>query len=439
MGVFIQKKLDMNIKLFNKLNLVLLILLGLTLAVFLWRPFWQIGGDGFGYYSYARSIIFDYNFDLHNEFALFDSLYGHHTLANWQTATGQLANPFSVGPAILWSPFVLLAKLLSSIIYFDNPYNLTGYNWPFQAAIAFGTWFYFLLGIIFIYQALIKFFSKPISFLAILGSIAISPAPYYLIYEPSMSHALTVFSTGLFFYFVVKIYQASETKLTDYVFLGLAAGLLFLIRWQDIIFVLLALIIFNRKDSIRSLIKPLALGFFVFLLTILPQFLMWHFLFGSWLAVPQGSSFFDLTHPHFWQFLFSSYHGMFIVHPMLILAIIGLILAIKKHQKIVVVFLAALILQIYLNAGLADWYGGGSFGARRMVSSFFIFSFGLAALFENWHNKKILIRITALLILLALVFNGLLMMAYAKEIIPLDKFTSYSEFYSAPIKVLENL
>lgn len=433
----------MNIKLFNTFSLLGIVLLGLILAVFLWRPFWQIGGDGFGYYSYLRSVVFDHNFDLHNEFALFDSLYGHKTLINWQTSTGQLANPFSVGPAILWSPFVWLAKASTAIFNFSDQYSLPGYNLPFQMAVALGTWFYFLLGIFFIFHALTRFFSKPASFIAILATTAVSPVVFYLIYEPSMSHALTVFSTGLFFYVVVKIYQTPETKYRDYFLLGLSTGLLFLIRWQDIIFILLAVALIGQKvwqqKNIKKYLLSLGLAVAMFFLAILPQLLMWKFLFGQWVAVPQGSSFFALASPHFWQFLFSSYHGLFIVHPLLLLSIFGLLLAWKKRPYLLGLFAIPLFLQVYLNAGLADWQGGGSFGARRMVSSFFIFAFGFSALFEYLSNKKRWLVFIAIFILLGFIFNSLLMMAYAKKIIPLDKFISYSEFYSAPIKVLPSL
>jgi hypothetical protein len=52
-------------------------------------------------------------------------------------------------------------------------------------------------------------------------------------------------------------------------------------------------------------------------------------------------------------------------------------------------FLLALFAQIYLNAGVRDWYGGGSFGARRMLSSFPVLAFGLAVFIEKIIRNKI--------------------------------------------------
>ncbi|RJQ34301.1 hypothetical protein C4566_02355, partial [Candidatus Parcubacteria bacterium] len=57
---------------FNTKSLLFLVFFVLSFLTIVLKPYWQIGGDGFGYYSYLRSFIFDGNFDLHNEFALFD-------------------------------------------------------------------------------------------------------------------------------------------------------------------------------------------------------------------------------------------------------------------------------------------------------------------------------------------------------------------------------
>lgn len=428
---------------FNTTSLLLVVFIFLLGAVFVLRPLWQIGGDGFGYYSYVRSAIFDGDFDLHNEFALFDSLYGHKTLSNWQTSTGQIANPFSIGPALLWFPFVALAQLVDMIFNFPDAYILSGFNLPFQVAVTLGTWFFCFLGLALIFNTLSKIIGHKYSWWAIVTAIAVSPLPYYLLFEPSMSHGLSIFSTGLFFYSIFKIYQRAEISWIDYLLLGLASGLLFLIRWQDIVLLIVAMAIIGQKihqgKNIKKYLVPLLLAAGVFLITILPQLFMWRYIFGSWVAVPQGASFFQLDQPHIWEFLFSSYHGLLVIHPILFLSLVGLFLAWKKYKFLAIIFLLVLSVQVYLNAGLYDWYGGGSFGARRMVSSFFIFCFGFAYLFRQVFTSKTISSIIIFLVFLGFIFNVLLMMAYAKKIITVDSFTSYQDIYQAPLKVLKSL
>ncbi|RJQ35696.1 hypothetical protein C4566_00170, partial [Candidatus Parcubacteria bacterium] len=403
----------------------------------------QIGGDGFGYYSYLRSFIFDGNFDLHNEFALFDSLYDQTTIPNWQTETNQLGNPFAVGSAILWLPFLLLAVLADKIFYFYDAYTISGFSGPYQLALALATWSYFFLGIALIFNTLRKIIGDKFSWLGILATIGLSPVVFYLLYEPSMAHGLTVFSTGWFFYLVFKIYNAQEIKIRDFLFLGVSSGLLFLLRWQDITFVFLAVFLLLAKilrdKNYKKYIRALLLTLLFFILTILPQLFMWKYLFGQWVAVPQGASFFHLAQPHVWQFLFSSHHGLFIVHPWLIFSIVGLILFFRKNRLLGAALFFVLLLQIYLNSGLYDWYGGGSFGARRMVNSFFVFAWGFSYFSKIIFEKKKIFFLFGLLVFTGMIFNVLLMIAYAKNIIPLNDFTSYTDLYSAPIKVLKDL
>ncbi|MBT4349855.1 hypothetical protein HOD19_03740 [bacterium] len=428
---------------YNIFTLLIVLILALIISVAILRPSWQIGGDGFGYYSYARSLIFDGNFDLHNEFSLFDELYNHNTTVGWQTDTGKTGNPFAIGSAILWSPFILLAKFISTIWHFEDPYAISGYNLPFQIAIALGTWFYFLFGIALIFKTLKKLVDKKYVWWGALIATAISPIPFYLIYEPSMSHGLTVFSLALLFYYSIKLYKSPKINYKYLTFSALALGLVFLVRWQDVLFgvIPIGIVVYKLwllKNWHKYLLSASIFISFFFLIA-LPQLLMWKHLYGAWIAVPQGASFFDLTHPHIWQFLFSSYHGMFIIHPLLILAIIGLFYALKKYKYLVILLILALCLQTYINSGLSDWYGGGSFGARRMAGSLFVFILGFAFLFKYLNQKKYIKIVIIGLVFTGLVLNGLLMIAYARGIIPLNAPTSYTDIYLAPIKVLSDL
>lgn len=428
---------------FNTTSLLLLVFFILCFLTILWQVNWQIGGDGFGYYSYIRSFIFDRDFNLQNEFALFDALNNYDTVVAWRTSVNQIANPFAVGAAILWSPFVLIAFIVSHIFNFADPYFISGFNFPYQVAVAMGTWTYFLLGLALLFNTLRKIIGDKYAWWAIVTTIAVSPVPFYLIYEPSMAHGLTVFSSSLFFYVIYKIYKADIIYYLDYLLLGVSMALLFLLRWQDIVFAVIALFIIFTKiysgKNYKKYIKPISLALVVFALLSLLQFLMWRHLFGSWIVIPQGTSFFHLTHPYFWQFLFSSHHGMLTVHPLLIFSLVGLGFFYKQDKLLARLLFLAMLIQIYINCAIYDWYGGGSFGARRMISSFFIFTLGMSYFIKAADKRKIVLIIFILLVFTGIIFNALLMISYARGIIPLNAFTSYSELYLAPIKVLMDL
>jgi len=428
---------------FNTTSLLLLVFFILCFLTTLWQASWQIGGDGFGYYSYIRSFIFDRDFNLQNEFALFDALNNYDTVVAWQTSVNQIANPFAVGAAVLWSPFVLIAFIVSYVFDFADPYFIRGFNFPYQVAVAMGTWTYFLLGLALLFNTLRKIIGEKYAWWAILISIAVSPVPFYLIYEPSMAHGLTVFSSSLFFYVIYKIYKSDIIYYLDYLLLGVSMALLFLLRWQDIVFAVIALFIIFKKiyaeKNYKKYIKPISLALVGFVLLSSLQFLMWRHLFGSWIVIPQGTSFFHLAHPHIWQFLFSSHHGMFTVHPLLMFSLVGLGFFYKQDKFLARLLFLAMLIQIYINCAIYDWYGGGSFGARRMISSFFIFTLGLSYFIKAVCKRKIVLIIFILLVFTGIIFNVLLMISYARGIIPLNGFTSYGELYKAPIKVLMDL
>lgn len=421
-------------------SLVLVLLTGLILLTALLRPSWQIGGDGFVYYAYWRSAVFDHDFNFGNEYAMFDQLYKrHYTLVTSHTPT----NPFPIGPAILWTPWLAGAYALQHLAPQPDPFPLPGYNLPYQLAIVFATWTYALLGLALIFRTLRRLFSDKQAWWGTMAAVAVSPLPHYLIYEPSMAHGLTVFTTGLLFSLTVTILKSRRLSVYQTAVAGAATGLACLVRLQDVLFGLLPVMALlvklhrRRSHQLRAGLKHL--GWFAAALAImlLPQLAMWKRLFGSWFTSPQGPGFVQLDHPRLLEFLFSGHHGMLILHPLLALAIAGIFLAWRQWRLLASLLLASLAAQIYLNASLVDWVGGASFGARRLISALFIFAFGFAALFR-WSAGRPLVQRTLVTLLVAgAIFNGALMLAYAKGVIPLFGPTTAGQIYTAPFKLLK--
>lgn len=431
---------------YNAWTILIILLTVISFLIIILKPSWLIGGDGFGYYGYIRSILFDGDLNFSNEFTFFDNSFNANTIYNWKTPIGKTGNPFSVGPSLLWSPFIVIAKIIQSKLNITDPYPLPGYNYPFQILLGLSTIFYTTMGLVLIFLSLKKFFKRNISWWSTILIVGISPLVFYLVYEPSMSHGLTVFSSSLLFYLSVLLIKNKDIKNHLLFYTGLSIGLIFIIRWQDIIFAIIPIAIIFQKYlkvntfniTIKKLYKQFLLILIPFLILASIQLFAWKYLYGSWISIPQGNSFFNLTKPQLWDFIFSGYHGMLIINPLLILPIIGLLIALKKYKFLASLLLISLSLQIYLNAGLHDWYGGGSFGARRMISSLPILSFGLAFFLNLFVTNKIKTIIITLIFTIAIIFNGLLMIAYAKKIIPLNQVTTRAEIYSVPIKVLNS-
>lgn len=437
----------MRFEAYSSASLLFVFFCALLFLTALFRPSWEVGGDGYGYYAYTRSLLYDGDFDFANELAQYDELYGRQTLESWRTPLGSAGNPFAIGPSLLWAPFVLLGYLGSLLGSYHDTFALPGYSLPFQVALAYGTWIYAGVGVYLIFASVRSLFSARSAYIATLAGVFVSPLLYYLIYEPSMSHGLTVFTTGLLLHFSTRVVLHPKHLLRDPVLagivFGLISGLLFLVRWQDVLFALIPLWLLAlytplfhklhaREQKIQFVLTALVVG----VLTIAPQLVLWNTLYGSPLYVPQGAGFFDFTNPHVYEFLFSGFHGLFAVHPLLLLGAGGLFAVHHRYKLLASVLGVLLILTVLFNASLSDWYGGSSFGARRMVSALFIFVVGFAALLTRLNKKRILRSILIALFVVGGVWNLLLMMTYATGDLPLEKPVEVRELYRGPVKII---
>src|SRR5690348_18191575 len=75
-----------------------------------------VRGDGVGYYAFARAPLIQHNLDFTADYQHGNEGFREARLdaagiprAEFRTSTGHLDNHFTVGPAILWAPFLLCA------------------------------------------------------------------------------------------------------------------------------------------------------------------------------------------------------------------------------------------------------------------------------------------------------------------------------------------
>src|ERR1700687_4260033 len=121
--------------------LLILFLLSLPLV----NPW--VRGDGVGYYAYARAPLIEHSLDFTHDYQQANTSFRENRLdkngqptAEFRTRTGHIENHFTVGPAILWAPFlmvthagVLLARSMGSAIPAD------GFTTPYRIAMALAT------------------------------------------------------------------------------------------------------------------------------------------------------------------------------------------------------------------------------------------------------------------------------------------------------------
>jgi hypothetical protein len=338
-----------------------------------------INGDAIQYFAYLQSAVADRDLDFSNDYR---QLYRtSDPEANvWlrsRTPAGRLPNMMSVGPAVLWSPFYIATRFVLGADVSGGRaqavvYASVGVAGVFYAAI--GAWLAFL--------ACARLFPQSAAFWATMVVWLGGPALYYSSVSPTYSHATSLFAVSLFTY--VWLRTRGRCGFGRALLLGALAGLVALVRWQDVLVLSLPVVeafvgVRRRQERVWTAVAWLALMGLSAALVFVPQLLAWQTLYGRPFLMPQGAGFMRWTSPAIVSVLFSLKRGLFSWTPALLPAVAGLPLLIRRDRVTgwaVVVVLAA---SVYVNAAVRDWWAGEAFGARRFIGDSVFFALGLSA------------------------------------------------------------
>ena len=398
----------------------------LALAPILHYRGYRLRGDGLWYYSFAHSLAFDLDVDLENQYRSLgiDNQRGSQPVRE----TGLPRFTFPVGAPLLWAPFVELGHLG---VFLRNAHGLEtrydGFSNPYFHAVALGNLLYGFFGFLVLDRLLRKWFPPWVSFLAVLGIGLGSFLAFYLTYHAIYTHALTFLLIALF----VDGWVREEKTPRDYGLLGLVLGIATLVRWQNAVFGLLPALHLaaplRRREWSFAGASTAAFGA-AFLLGVLPQLLSWKAIFGRlYIGVPLGPDYVRWDDPFLSEVLFSSRHGLFSWSPILLAAALGLPGFVRANPRRGLPLAAVALLVWYVNSTVADWWGGGSFGARRFDSALPILALGLgtAIAFTADLVRKHPRAVTSCAVAALIAANGLLMEQYRKGRIPVDDTMSW--------------
>jgi hypothetical protein len=389
----------------------------LLLCLFSVAPFlltFWVHGDGIGYVAYLRSAVVERNLDLSDEF---EHLASHIRADAWglptrflsssshqpgvdptfhtpqaDPITGRVPSYFSVGPPIAWAPAYLAAHGVMILRGgAGSAEGANGYGGLYYLAIALSSLAFGAAGLLLAYRFIALAAPRREALWAVLTMAWASPLVYYLYLAPSYSHALTVFTSGAFFLYWWRTRHADRAAI--WFRWGLLAGVLFLVRWNDVV---LAIPVFAVETSrllkgdgtrrtgasVRLLLACVSAAGLGFILTASPQFGAWQYFHGRpWVRYPVD--YIDFTPGGWWGTLFSSRHGLFVWTPVALLAVAGLFRLFRRDRELAGVCLAALLLLVASNCTVRDWWGGASFGMRRLVSGTPLFALGFAVFLDD--------------------------------------------------------
>lgn len=407
-----------------------------------------VHGDGVGYYAYARAPLIQHNLRFEEDwrhanlyFSQARTLPGGQLIPSQYTETGYLNNLFSIGPAMLWTPFLLAAHaivLSANALGAHIPPN--GFSTPYILAMALGTAIYGFLGLFFSYSLARKYLEERWAFLSTLAIWGATSLPVYMYFNPAWSHAHSAFAVAVFLWYWDR--TRDRRTFLQWNLLGLLAGLMLDVYFPNGVFLLLPLIEsilaywkFWRAKEFHAVGPFFAANIsftvavvLVFLPTLLTRSIIFGglFRFGSYTALP-----WDWSAPNWRLVLFSSEHGLLSWTPILVLAILGFFFA-PRHAKFVTRYLAvAAAAFYYVISSYPYWHGMASFGNRFFISLTPIFIFGLALLLQRFgglfRSSGRAFAAAGALIFLLVAWNAGFIFQWGSHLIPARGPISFSE------------
>lgn len=345
--------------------------------------------DGTGYYAYVRSLFVDGDLRFADELDPARSPFRTTDLSHSTTSTGYTPNPWSVGPAILWTPFWLLAHLLAGFGH-RLGWSADGYAPPYVVLVTLTSALAGLATLAGMFVLARRWFGAPVAVIATITIYLGSNLLYYALFDGSFAHSLSAATSTCFVVAAFRVEDRPDWR--NWLILGVLGGVMVLVYWLSAFLLLVPAAIVGRLLLRRGPARTLpgaVLAAAAALLIFSPQLLVWRLLFGGWLAVPQGQSYITPGDIHLGSVLAGSLHGLAWWTPAFFAGLLGSIWFAVRRPWPGAVLLTTVALYTLYNASLADWHGSGAFGMRRLTVATPIFVLGLATVLERlWQHPR---------------------------------------------------
>jgi hypothetical protein len=379
------------------------------LALLAVAQFHYVVPDSAAHVAYARSLLWDGDVDFYNDYRRLGMIDREEGIEFGAVVaeTRRPGNPFGMGSAILWLPFVagaaLVAKLFAAV---GANASTNGFGTATLLAVHLGTWTYALLSVALLSAILregLRSAGASCRRAGLVGALLGTPLIYYVVQLPSFSHVCAMFAVALLIWLALR--WRDEWTGRRAAVLGAALGLAALVRVQELGFWIVPLAVAwwgGALGSLRALLSRRGMALAAVYtsaaaLVFSPQLVAWTKIYGSPWRVPQGADFLHASPGRLWSVLFSSHHGLIAWSPLAAAAVAGWVVLIvgRRTRGLGAALAVGFVIQWLVNSLPYDWWAGWSFGARRFIDCVPLFAIGLAAVAQSGRGARVGIYIVA--------------------------------------------
>lgn len=331
------------------------------------------GGDGYYIYMLARSMAFDGDIELTNDYAIC----GDPWSIGKDFGTGHPANPWFIGPAVIWAPVLAVLRHLIPLGPSASEAWVQGCRGPTVYALGFLAPLFTMLTVWFGYRIALRFVSRNVSLVAAMvvafGSLLVTFGPLWWNY----SHVWAAASLTAAILCYVRTTERVES-VGRWIATGAAIGLASLMRPHHVFWLLAPALLTvvemvrearARRWPVASALRGLA-ALAAFAVVFYVRLGSYDYLYGSPWPPVLRSVYIQPAHAHPLLVLFSGRAGLLTYSPPMWLAVIGFALSLRiGAARIVLLPIAsAFLFDFWLCSSPLEWTGGATVGPRLLTS-----------------------------------------------------------------------